>query len=95
MSVIFLTVGGDTRETALREAIAAKGWEVTERYAFSDPEVCAWGIVDPPCVIKLYDGRAVWECADPVAAAGWSWNWVKGEHTKAVNAYIAAQEPQP
>lgn len=78
MSVIFLTEGGGTRETAMRAAIEAKGWQLnSERYAFVDPEVVGWGIKDPPCVIGLHRGKAVWEhseaatlplCQDGLAA---------------------------
>jgi hypothetical protein len=95
MSVVFLITGA-LRDVAMREAITAKGWQIdSERSAFSDPEVIGWHSMDPPCVVKVHDGRAVWECSDPVAAAGWSWNWVKGEHTKAVKAYDTAKAEAP
>lgn len=89
MSVIFLT-SGDRRETLLREAIAGKGYQIdSERSAFGDPEVCQWGIADPPCIIKLHDGKAVYELSDPAKAKAWT--YVKGLMTTAVNDYDAAK----
>jgi hypothetical protein len=89
MSVIFLT-SGDKREADLRAAIATKGYQIdSERSAFGDAEVCQWGITDPPCIIKLHDGKAVYELNDPAKVRQWS--VIKGYMTKAVTDYDAAK----
>lgn len=89
MSVILLT-SGDRRETLLREAIEGKGYQIdAERSAFGDPEVCAWGIQDPPCIVKVHDGRAVYELNDPAKVRAWT--VIKGYMTKAVTDYDAAK----
>lgn len=95
MSVVFLTTGG-RRDTILRDAIAGKGYVIdAERSAYGCPEVCTWGIQDPPCIVKVHDGRAVHQISDPADIKAWT--YVKGLHTQAVNAYeaakAAAQEP--
>jgi hypothetical protein len=89
MSVIFLT-SGDKRETLMRDAIAGKGYQIdAERSAFSDPEVCAWGIQDPPCLVKLHDGRAVYELNDPAQAVAWA--IIADQMAAAVTAYDEAK----
>jgi hypothetical protein len=92
MSVVFLT-SGDKREELLRAAIEGKGYQIDqERSAFGDPEVCAWGIQDPPCIVKVHDGRAVYELNDPAKVRTWA--YIKGLMTTAVNDYDAAKAAQ-
>lgn len=64
MSVVLLR-NGDGRDVVLLTAINAAGIVPDQdRSAFGDPEVAGWGIQDAPVLLKLHDGRAVYQVYD-------------------------------